>query len=127
MLKDPKYRDPQTYEIIGAAMEVHNHLGNGFLEAVYQEAMAEEMTSRNIEWQREAPLTIIYKGKPLSCSYRADFICYDSIIVEIKAINLLTSIEEAQILNYLKATGYRRGLLLNFGTPKLQYKRFVYG
>ena len=127
MLKDPKYRDPQTYEIIGAAMEVHNHLGNGFLEAVYQEAMAEEMTSRNIEWQREAPLTIIYKGNPLSCSYRADFICYDSIIVEIKAINLLTSIEEAQILNYLKATGYRRGLLLNFGTPKLQYKRFVYG
>ncbi len=106
-------------------MEVHRQLGCGFLEAVYQEALALELTARGVPHQREVELPVLYKGRRLNTTYRADFICSDSVIVEIKAIAKLSGAEEAQIINYLKATGYEVGLLLNFGSESLQYKRFV--
>lgn len=119
--------DPETYAVIGTGMEVHTLLGHGFLEAVYQEAMAIELARRNISYQREVPLDIHYKGIKLSTPYRADFVCFGSMVLEIKAISTIGNIEHAQLLNYLKATGFKRGLLLNFGSPKLQCKRMVNG
>jgi GxxExxY protein len=117
--------DSQTYAIIGAAMEVHTQLGHGFLEGVYQEALAIEFSLRPIPFEREAEISITYKGEPLTCKYRADFVCFGEVIVELKALSALTSVEEAQVLNYLKATGYQRALLINFGAPSLQTKRLV--
>jgi GxxExxY protein len=119
-------RDPETYEIIGAAMEVHRYLGPGFLEQVYHEALAKELRDRRIPYVREQELPVYYKGEKLNCSYRADLVCYGAVIVELKAMKALTGIGEAQLLNYLKATGLKRGLLLNFGSPRLEFKRFVY-
>jgi GxxExxY protein len=119
-------RDPQTYEIIGAAMEVHRQLGHGFLEAVYQEALAVELAERNIPFQREVALPTSYKGRRLQCSYRADFVCYSEVVVELKAISQLTGVDEAPAINELKATGLHRALLLNFGAPSLEYKRPVF-
>ena len=116
--------DPQTYEIIGAAFEVHRHLGPGFLESVYQEAMALELTERGVPFRREMELTVRYKGRVLGCGYRADFVCHEKIIVELKALAGLSTREHAQLINYLKATGMSRGLILNFGTPRLETKRF---
>jgi len=118
-------RDPQTYAIIGACMAVHAELGHGFLEAVYQEALAIEFTRRNIPFVREKPLVISYGGIQLSKRYDADVFCYDSIILETKALSDLAPKHEAQVIHYLKATGCERGLLVNFGAPKLEYKRFV--
>jgi GxxExxY protein len=123
---DNNQRDPETYAVIGAAMEVHRQLGHGFLEAVYQEALALEMTARKIPFKREVSLPVEYKGQRLACSYRADFVCYESVIVELKAINQLTGADEAQLINEPKATGLHRGLLLNFGAPSLEYKRLVF-
>ncbi len=125
-LKNANKRDPQTYAIIGAAMEIHRQLGHGFLEAVYQEAAVLEFPRRNIPFQREIALPITYKGAVLPTNYRSDFVCFSDIIVEFKALARLTSIEEAQVLNYLKATGFHRALLINFGAPSLQYKRLVW-
>ena len=119
-------RDPETYSIIGAAMEVHRQLGRGFLEAVYQEAMAVELTARQIPFRREVSLPIFYKGQRLACSYRADFVCFEAVVVETKAINQLTGADESQLINELKATGLNRGLLINFGVPSLEYKRLVF-
>lgn len=119
-------QDPQTYEIIGAAMSVHKCLGCGFLESVYQEALEKEFQLSKIPYSREHKLEIIYKGFPLESYYKTDFICYKSVIVELKALSYITSREESQVINYLKATGLKRGLLLNFGARSLQYKRFVY-
>jgi GxxExxY protein len=119
-------RDPPTYEIIGAAMEVHRQLGPGFLEAVYQEALAIELTERAVLFQREVELPVYYKGRRLSCSFRTDYVCYESVIVELKAIRDVTGIEEAPVLNYLKATNIERALLLNFGRTRLEYRRFAY-
>ena len=119
-------RDPQTYAIIGAAMAVHSELGPGFLEAVYQEALEIELQSRNIVFVSQPAISIQYKGQPLQSAYRADLLCFDRVIVEIKAINSTIDVHEAQLINYLKATGKTVGLLLNFGTPSLAYKRLVY-
>lgn len=118
-------RDPRTYAIIGACMEVHRELGHGFLEAVYQEALAQELAMRKVPARRELPFDIRYKGVVLDCKYQPDFVCFDEVIVELKALDRLTGIEEAQIINYLKATGFEVGLLVNFGAPSLEYKRFV--
>ena len=117
--------DPETYSIIGAAMEVHRELGHGFLEAVYQEALALELTAQKIPFKREAPVSVRYKHQPLACAYRADFICYESILVELKAIEHLGSVEKSQVINYLNATKLNRALLFNFGSPRLEYERLV--
>ena len=118
--------DKKTYKIIGAAMEVHKELGCGFLEAVYQEALEREFAIQQISFKPQPVIQISYKGKSLDKTYQADFICFDNIIVEIKAISALSGVEEAQLINYLKATGLELGLLLNFGSRSLEYKRFVY-
>ena len=120
-------RDPQTYQIIGAAMEVHRVLGCGFLEAVYREAMRIELAARNVPFRAEVELVVTYKGAPLDCKYRADFICFDEIIAEVKAQSELTGIDQAQAINYLKPTGFRRALLLNFGAQSLQFERVIFG
>ena len=119
-------RDPETYAIIGAAMEVHRLLGHGFLEAVYQEALELELTARMIPFRREVAVPIFFKSQRLECSYRADFVCFENVVVELKAISQLTGVDEAQTINELKATGLNRALLINFGTPSLEYKRLVF-
>ena len=120
-------RDPRTYKIIGAAMEVHRQLGCGFLEPIYQEAFALELKVREIPYSRELKFPVSYKGQRLQKHYRPDFICFDSVIVELKALSSLSSVEESQLINYLKVTGYHTGLLLNFGARSLQQRRFVLG
>ena len=119
--------DQRTYKIIGCAMEVHKELGCGFLEAVYQEALGKEFAYQAISFKPQPIIQISYKGKPLDKTYQPDFVCYKEIIVEIKAISNLSGIEEAQLINYLKATGLKVGLLINFGAKSLEYKRLVYG
>ena len=113
--------------MIGAALEVHRVLGPGFLEAVYQEALSKEFSLRSIPFRMQCEIPVFYKGDKLSTTYRADFSCFDSVILELKAIRQLTVIEEAQVLNYLKASGLRIALLFNFGALSLQQKRFVSG
>lgn len=112
--------------MIGAAMKVHGELGCGFLEAVYHEAMEIEFKERDMPFEREVPLPIHYKGVTLQTAYRADFICFDSVVVELKALTTITSLEEAQLINYLKCTGHETGLLLNFGATSLQHKRLIF-
>jgi len=118
-------KDPQSHAVIGAAMEVHRELGFGFLEAVYQCALALEFQEGLIPFRAEVALPIRYKGKLLTCGYRADFVCYEDLLIETKAIAELTHVDDAQLINELKATGLQRGLLLNFGAPSLQFKRLV--
>lgn len=115
----------ECYDIIGCCMEVHSDLGSGFLEAVYQEALEFEFKENLIPYEREAQIDVFYKGNILNKKYYADFICFDEVIVELKAVKTLDDIHAAQILNYLKATGKRVGLLINFGAASLQYKRFI--
>ncbi len=117
--------ETESYKIIGACMEVHTVLGNGFLEAVYHEALEIEFKKQGIPFVREQKLELYYKGSKLEKYYIADFICFDSIVLELKALSKLTSNESSQVLNYLKATGYKLGLLVNFGQESLIQKRFV--
>lgn len=120
-------QDQQTFEIIGAAMEVHRELGYGFLEAVYQAALKVEFHRREIPFRAEVDLPVFYKGERLPCGYRADFICYENVLVETKAVSALTTTHHSQLLNYLKATQHHRGLLMNFGSSSLEQKRLVFG
>jgi len=117
----------EVYAIIGAAMEVYNQFGPGFLEPIYQEAMEIEALERKIPTKPQHNITVSYKGKQLKKFYIADLLCYDQVIVEIKAIDTLTSREESQLINYLKATGLKVGVLINFGSyGKLEWRRMVY-
>jgi len=115
----------ETYNIIGAAMEVHTVLGNGFLEGVYHDALIVEFERRKIPYKHEVPLPLMYKGVQLSKNYIADFFCYDKIVVELKAVSGLSSDHSSQVLNYLKASGLKIGLLLNFGGSSLENKRLI--
>jgi GxxExxY protein len=117
--------DPRTYAIIGAAMEVHRQLGCGFLEPVYQEALAIEFSKREIQFRRELKLPVFYKGVRLESVYKVDFICFQEVVVELKALARFSGTEEAQVINYLKATGHEVGLLLNFGARSLEHRRFI--
>ena len=117
----------EVFAIIGAAMAVYNALGPGFLEAVYQEALEIELKKRDLPFVAQHPIKVYYDGILLKSSYIADFLAYEEIIIEIKALKQLTSREEAQLLNYLKATGKCVGLLINFGAEcKLEWKRMVH-
>jgi len=120
-------RDPETYAVIGAAMEVHRILGCGFLEAVYRAALIVELQERSIPLAREVPFRVTYKDCVLPVGYRADIVCFNEVIVEVKAALDLGPIEQAQAINYLRASGLHRALLLNFGGPSLTFKRFVFG
>ena len=122
----PTQPDLNTYRIIGAAMEVHKELGCGFLEAVYQEALEKEFRDREIPFKSQPPVQIMYKGELLNKTYQPDFICFGNVLVEIKALSILSGTEESQIINYLKATGLETGLLINFGNKSLEYRRFAY-
>jgi GxxExxY protein len=116
----------ETFAVLGAAIEVHKELGSGFLEGVYQEALEIELADRKIPFEPRKSLAICYKGKPIRKAYEADVVCFEKIIVELKALDRLSGKEEAQILNYLKASGMRVGLLINFGScGRLEWKRFV--
>ena len=112
--------EEETKKIINACLEVHNELGNGFLEAVYQEALAIEFDNQNIPYKREKLLPVIYKGKQLDKEYYADFVCFDKIILELKAVSILTVAHKAQVINYLKASDTAIGLLVNFGCNSLK-------
>jgi GxxExxY protein len=114
-----------TYQIIGSCMEVHKVLNCGFLECVYQEALAIEFENRGIPFEQEKELKIEFKGRTLKKKFFADFVCYDKIILETKATSQLISSNEAQILNYLHVTKMKLGLLVNFGEKSLKYKRFI--
>ena len=118
--------EDETYAVTGAAIELHRTLGPGFLEKVYREAMQLELRARGIPFEAEKPLHIKYKGQSLHQNYYADLLCFGQIIVELKTLNQLSGREDAQRLNYLKATGLRVGLLFNFGSHgKLERKRLV--
>lgn len=118
-------RDQQTYDLIGAAMAVHTELGPGFLESVYQDAFELELHHQQIPYTREMLLPIFYRGQKLPTFFKADFVCFNTIVIELKAMKQITGAEEAQVINYLKATGLQKGLLFNFGAPKLEHRRFV--
>lgn len=116
----------EVYAVAGAAMEVYYTLGTGFLEAVYQEALEVELSRRKIPFESQKPLALTYKNIVLEKPYFADLICYGQIVVELKVLSRLTNLEMAQIINYMKITKHRVGLLINFGSmPKLEWKRYV--
>lgn len=115
----------ESYAIVGACMKVHRALGPGFLEAVYEEVVEKEFIVQKIPYKRQVQLNLYYEGVQLKKQYRADFVCYDSIIVELKAVAQIPSVFYAQLQNYLKCTNMELGMLINFGTPSLTYKRIV--
>jgi GxxExxY protein len=123
--RDAAGRDPESHAVIGAAMRVHRELGHGFLEGVYQEALEVELERCCVPFQCQVPFPLRYKGVLLKSRYRADLICFGTMVVELKALRHVTSADEAQVINYLKASGLTKGLLLNFGAPSLGYRRFV--
>ncbi|MCX6856063.1 MAG: GxxExxY protein [Verrucomicrobia bacterium] len=125
-MKSEQSVDPRTFEIIGAAMEVHRELGCGLNEVFYQDALAVEMQLRGIPFVREPAYHVFYKGIKLPSFLRPDFVCYGEVIVELKALTQTAGREESQVLGYLKGTGFQTGLLLNFGAPSLFQKRFIH-
>ena len=116
----------ESYAIMGACFEVYKEKGCGFLEAVYQECLAMELELQGIPFREKVQIGLDYKGRPLRQTYQPDFLCFEKIILEIKAVSALADEHRAQVHNYLKATGHRLGLLVNFGHyPKVEYERIV--
>ena len=115
----------ESYKIIGACMRVHNELGQGFLESVYSEALEKEFIKEYIPYDKEKKITVIYDGQQLNKFFKAEFVCFDSIILELKSTSFFTDADWVQSFNYLKATRFKLALLVNFGTPKLIYKRIA--
>lgn len=126
MKKDQFLYEELTYKIIGIGMKIHKELGPGFLEAVYEEAMVMELKEEKIPFEEQVELNIYYRGEKLKKKYKADFIIDGKVLVEMKGISNLTEVDEAQMINYLKATELRIGLLLNFGKSSLEWKRIIY-
>jgi len=118
------YKD-ESYKIIGACMEVHKKLGSGFLESVYAEALELEFKKVNIPYDHEKKLPVFYDDQPLKKYFKADFVCFSAIIIELKATKFLTDADHRQTVNNVKATKFKLGLLINFGSPSLTYKRIV--
>ena len=124
-MSELKFKE-EAYAVIGAAIDVHRELGPGFLESIYQEALEIELRARNVPFVAQQPISVRYKGLTLKKQFFADLVCYERIIVEIKALPHLSGTERAQLLNYLKGTGFPIGILINFGSHgKLEWKRFV--
>ena len=115
----------ESYNIKGAVIAVHKVLGCGFLERVYQDALEIEFKDRNIPYEREKEIQIMYKGKPLGDPYRADFVCYGKIIVELKTVDKISGIHRAQVINYLKATKMKLGILVNFSDDVIYPERII--
>lgn len=115
----------ESYSIIGACMEVHKKLGSGFLESVYAEALELEFKKVNIPYEREKKLPVFYDDQPLKKYFKADYVCFDSIILELKSTKYLIDADRQQTLNNVKTTKFKLGLLINFGTTSLTYKRIV--
>ena len=123
---EPLIHETESYDIRGAIFEVYSILGSGYLEEVYQNALEEEFTLRGIPFEAKKRIDVIYKGRNCGNYYSPDFICYDKIIVEIKAVESIHEKHKAQLMNYLKATGYKVGFLVNFGSyPKVSIYRVV--
>jgi GxxExxY protein len=119
-------RKEESYRIIGACFEVYNEKGSGFTEPIYQECLEIELDMQTIPFQAQTPLPLSYKGRPLQHRFQPDLICFGNVIVEIKSVSALTDEHRSQVLNYLNATGYRLGLLVNFGAHgKLLWERIV--
>jgi len=123
-MADILYKE-ESFRIIGACMQVHKKLGSGFLESVYSEALALEFKKADIPFEREKKLSVFYDDQPLKKHFKADFVCYNSIIIELKATKFLTESDHKQTINNIKATRFKLGLLINFGSPSLTYKRIV--
>jgi GxxExxY protein len=125
MSADILYKE-ESYKLVGACFEVYREKGCGFLEAVYQECVEIELRAQEIPFVPQKPLQLEYKGNPLRSTYTPDFVCYDKIVLELKAVTELTDEHRAQVQNYLRATGLKLGLLMNFGHfPKAQVERIV--
>ena len=118
-------RDPQTFQIIGAAMEVHRNLHRGLFEGFYCDALGIEFGIRSIPFDAQRAIQLEYKGRAIKRPYHMDFVCFGEVVVEVKAVSALTPADEAQLLNYLAMSKIKRGLLLNFGSKSLEYKRMV--
>jgi GxxExxY protein len=123
-MTDIQYKE-ESYKIIGACMKVHKLLGPGFLESVYAQALKREFKQQSVPFEREKKLHVFYEGKQLNKYFRADFVCYNTIIIELKAKAYMVDADKQQTLNNVKATNSKLGLLINFGMPSLFYKRFV--
>jgi GxxExxY protein len=118
--------EQESYDIVGACFEVYKTMGRGFLEPVYQECLEIELSERGIPFLAQRQLQIVYKGRILEQIYKPDFVCYEKIILEVKAVTKLADAHRAQVFNYLRATGMRLGMLVNFSShPKLEYERIV--
>jgi GxxExxY protein len=127
IIKKPLLYKQEVFSIVGAAMAVHKELGAGFLESVYKEAMCIELNAAGVPYQTQVPVKVKYKNIVLQKEFIADLIAYNKIIIELKCVPSLKKTDEAQILNYLKATGFRVGLIINFGKQgKLEWKRYIF-
>lgn len=121
----PLLFEEQTYKIIGACITIYKNLSSGFLESVYQEVLSREFAKEEIPFEKEKKLNLFYEAEKLDKYFKADFLCYDKIIVELKSVQFLNKNLESQVINYLKATNKEVGLLINFGEKSLKWKRFI--